>query len=170
MRDVPGCWRFTFDDGNVTLRDLDWPGAERAFRDFARGDLYGEAGDEHVSIEFNADHAAVLYLRSGEATLRPYFPHRSAESQDLSPFFCDCCGIRLGDADEYLSRFLGRQDGFRLFEALLHGPGLPDRLPSPQEGLPMLPGFEEGDGEVGRSMERLLEWRPLPNEDDGHAL
>lgn len=169
MRGVPESWRFHFAGDTVTLRDLDWPGAVRAFRDFARGDLYAEAGDEQVSLEFNAEHAAVLYMRAGEAVLRPYFPHRSAESQDLSPFFCDCCGVQIGDPDEYLSRFLGRQDGFRLFEALLHGPGLPDRLPLPRGGHPRLPGFEEDDGD-GRSIERHLEWKPIPKGDDDHAL
>ncbi|OJW07114.1 MAG: hypothetical protein BGO49_28095 [Planctomycetales bacterium 71-10] len=170
MREVPACWRFHFDGDTATLRDLDWPEVVRAFRDFARGDLSAEAGDEHVSFQFNAEHAAVLYMRSGAAVLRPYFPDRSAESQDLSPFFCDCCGVQLGDPDEYLSRFLDRQDGFRLFEALLHGPGLPDRLPIPHDGHPRLPGFDEGDAEDERSIERSLEWRPMPKADDGHAL
>lgn len=57
--------------------------------------------------------------------LRPYLPGRSAEAQDLTPFFCGECGIQLGPKDEYLTRFFDRATGFRLFEGALQGPPLP---------------------------------------------
>ncbi len=129
------------------------------FRASERGELAAQSEGEEVSFEFNSTHAAIFYVGRDNITLRPYFLSRPAESQDLGPFSCGECGVQLGDQDEYLSRFVSRENGFRLFEAVLAGRGLPDELPDSRDGQPMLPGFGEAMAE--RSIERSLEWRPL---------
>jgi hypothetical protein len=159
---VPERWRFSLDNEEVTLRGLSWPEAVRAFRDAQLGDLVGQADGECVSLEFNATDAAVLYMGRDGVILRPYFPHRQSAAQDLGPFFCGGCGIRVGDQAEYLSRFLlTREDGLRVFAAVLAGPPLPAELPDPQPGQPLFPGLESAASE--------LEWRPLPSDEGKQA-
>jgi hypothetical protein len=161
VQEVPERWRFSFDDDEVSLRDLTWPQAVQLFRDSEAGDLSGRSDGECVSLEFNPTHAAVLCMGREGAILRPYFPRRPASAQDLGPFFCGSCGIRLGDQEEYLARFLlSRADGFRLFAAVLVGLTLPGELPDPHPGQPVLPGFEEAAAELAAG--RALEWRRLP--------
>jgi hypothetical protein len=166
VHDVPERWRFRFDDEDVSLDALSWPQAVRVFHDAAVGELSGQADDECVSLEFDATHAAVLYMGRGGVILRPYFPNRPAATQDLGPFFCGACGIRLGPKNEYLARFVGREDGFRLFRAVLIGPCLPSQLPDPHPGQPFLPGFEAA---AELAAERVLEWRPLPSRECKHS-
>jgi hypothetical protein len=161
VQKVPERWRFSFDDDEVSRRDLTWPQAAQVFHDSESGALAGQSDGECVSLEFNATHAAVLYVGRDRVILRPYFPRSPAGAQDLGPFFCRSCGLRLGDQDEYLARFLlGRADGFRLFAAALAGPPLPVELPDPHPGQQVLPGFEEVAAELAAG--RALEWWPLP--------
>ena len=168
MQAVPERWRFSFDDKMVSLRELSWPQAVQVFRDTLAGDLAGQSNGECVSLEFNARHAAVLYMGRDGVILRPYFPQRPSASQDLGPFFCRCCGIQLGNKEEYLARFLlSRADGFRLFEAVLAGSSLPSELPDPHPHQPVLPGFEEVAAEL--AIGRTLEWRPIPSGAATHA-
>jgi hypothetical protein len=165
---VPARWRFRFDDEEVSLRDLSWEQAVRVFRDAEAGDLAAEADGECASLEFDAAHAAVLYMGRDGGILRPYFPHRPAPAQELGPLFCSGCGIRVGPQEEYLARFLlSREDGLRLFAAVLGGPPLPAGLPDPHPGQPVLPGLEEAAAELIAG--RVLEWRPLPSADCEHA-
>jgi hypothetical protein len=160
---VPERWRFSFDDEEVSLRNLSWSEAVRVFRDTEAGNLTGQADGECISLEFNATHAAVLYMGRDGVILRPYFPHRPPAAQDLGPFFCGGCGIRVGDQADYLARFLvSRGDGLRLFTAALVGPTLPLEIPNPDQGQPALPGFEEMA--AGLAAGRGLEWQPLPRE------
>jgi hypothetical protein len=166
MQSVPERWQFRFDDDEVSLRDLSWPQAERVFFGATSGDLAGEADGECVSLEFNAIHAAVLYMGRDWVTLRPYFPHRPSAAQDLGPFFCEV-GLRRGPQDEYLRCFVGREDGFRLFKAVLIGPSLPSELPDPYPGQPFFPGFEEVAAELACG--RRLEWRPLGSSKHKHS-
>lgn len=164
---IPDRWRFSLDTEDVSLRDLSWPEAIEAARATATGDLAAQSDGECVQLEFNASHAAVLYMGRDGVILRPYFPNRSAESQDLTPFFCGSCGIRVGAQDEYLARFFDREDGFRLFAEVLRGPSLPTELPKPEPRQPALSGFAEAAAKLAAS--RVLEWRPLPNEECQHA-
>jgi hypothetical protein len=160
MLQVPGRWRFTFDDDERRLHDLAWPEAVQTFHNAKEGELAAESDGECVSLEFNTANAAMLYLTRDGRTLRPYFPRQPASAQDLEPFFDDC-GLRTGDQAAYLARFLlSRADGFGLFTAVLAGPPLPSALPDPQPDQPWLPGFE---GEAAEwTGQRILEWRPLP--------
>ena len=168
MQEVPERWRFSFDDEAVSLRDLSWPHAVRVFHDAKAGYLAGQSDGECVDLEFNAAHAAVLYLGRDRVILRPFFSRRPAAAQDLGPFFCRGCGVRVGSQGEYLARFLlSRADGFRLFAAVLAGRPLPAELPDPHPGQPLLPGFEEVAAELASG--RALEWRPLPAGEAKHA-
>jgi len=168
VQEVPERWRFSFDDEEVSLRDLTWRQAVQVFRDAESGDLAGQSDGECLSVEFNETHSAVLYMGRDGMILRPYFPRCPASAQDLGPFFCGCCGIRLGDQEEYLARFLlSRDDGLRLFAAVLAGSALPAELPDPQPGQPVLPGFEEAAAELAAG--RALEWRPLPSGEAKHG-
>jgi hypothetical protein len=153
VTNVPERWRFNFDNEDVSLRDLTYPDAVKVFRGAEAGELSGQAAGECVSLEFNRDHAAVLVIDQDGVISRPYFPSRSAEAQDLRPFFCGGCDIRVGDRAEYLSRFLSREDGFRLFVAVLSGLGLPSELPDTQTGQKAFPSFDFPVSAV--------EWRPL---------
>jgi hypothetical protein len=165
---IPERWRFNFDDDEVSLRDLSWPQAVEVFRDAEAGELVGQSDGECVTLEFNAVHAAVLCMGRDRVILRPYFPRRPADIQDLEPFVCSCCGIRLGDQDEYLARFLlSRADGFRLFAEVLASSSLPSELSDPHPGQPVLPGFEEAVAEMVAG--RALQWCPLPEGKSKHA-
>jgi hypothetical protein len=159
---VPERWRFNFNNEQVSLRGLSWEQAVGVFRDADAGDLSGQADGECVSLEFNTSHAAVLYMRRDRVILRPYLLHRPAAAQDLGPFVCGECGIELGDKNEYLARFVSREDGLRLFTAVLASPLLPSELPDPNAGQPVLPGFEEVVEEL--AARRSLEWRPVRSE------
>ena len=156
---VPHRWRFSLDTEDVSLRDLSWPEALQVARTSTTGDLAAQFDGECVQLEFNTTHAAVLYMGRDDAILRPYFPNRSPESQDLARFFCGGCGIRLGSREEYLSCFFDREAGFRLFAAVVRGPSLPKELPESLPGQLMFPGFE------GTAPELVLEWRPLPGQE-----
>lgn len=108
MQGVPARWRFNFNDDAVSLRDLSWAEAARVFRGAETGDLDGQADGECVSLEFDASHAAVVYMGRDGVIVRPYFPHRAAATQDLAPFF-DGCGIRVGpQGDTYRGFSAGR--------------------------------------------------------------
>lgn len=167
MGSVPERWRFLFDGPEESHADLTWPEAVRVVRASSRGELFAQTDHACVSLEFNPTQAAVVYMGRDRITQRPYILCRPAESQDLRPSFCGGCGLLIGDRDEYLSRFLGREDGIRLFEAVLVGPGLPSSLPVPAENQPVLPGLEGAVAE--RSLERSLEWRPLAYEEREHT-
>lgn len=168
MQEVPERWRFSFDDDKASLRDLAWHQAVQVFWNADSGLLAGQADGECVSVEFNEAHAAVLYMGRDGAILRPYFPRCPANAQHLGPFFCGCCGIRVGNQEEYLARFLlSRADGLRLFATVLIGPSLPAELPDSHPGQPVLPGCEEVVAEL--AVDRVLEWRPLPSGEAKHG-
>jgi hypothetical protein len=152
---VPDQWRFSIDTPQGSHRDLAWREAISAAQELAVGSLCADRQGESMNLEFNATHAALLYARRLEPTLRPYFPNRAPELQDVRPFFCGSCSVFLGSKDEYLSRFLDRESGFRLFVAALHGPPLPTMLPETEGWQPLLPGFD------GVAPELQLDWRPL---------
>jgi hypothetical protein len=159
MQTIPYQWRFRYEDEEISLRDLSWSDVARVLQDAEAGNVSGQADGVCVSLEFDRDHAAVLYMGRDGVILRPYFPHLPPAVQDLGPFFCDGCGVRLGAHGEYLARFMSRADGFRLFAAVLAGPSLPSRLPDPHAGQPALPGLEGVIETLAAG--RVLEWRPL---------
>jgi hypothetical protein len=127
----------------------------RVARETEQGDLFAKSNGECVSCEFNLTHAVVWYMDRGGVIFYPYLPDWPTVMQDFAPFFCDGCGIRLGSNEAFLARFFDRETGFRLFEAVLCGPPLPDSMPAMRPDQPLFPGFE-------RSPPRPLEWRPLP--------
>src|SRR5262249_30676577 len=53
----------------------------------------GEAGD-CVELQFNRDHAAVLYMRPDLTILRPRFSNRAVTGDRIEEFFCECCGVQ----------------------------------------------------------------------------
>ena len=53
-----------------------------------------------------------------------------------------------------------RADGFRLFVAVLNGPGVPKEFPEPFPKQPTLPGFEALAAEL--EAKAMMEWRPMP--------
>jgi len=103
----------------------------------------GEGG-ERIELGFNATHASIIFA-DDEGVLRPYFPGRDAASQDIDEFFCDGCGLRVGNLDGSLARCMGRGEGFRLCGELLRSGALPATMPA------------EGPGSV-----LAVEWRDYP--------
>jgi hypothetical protein len=150
-------WRFGLDTEEVSLHDLSWQEAVDLARATSAGDLTAQSDGEFAKLEFNATHAAVLYMGRDGVILRPYFPNRSAADQNLSRFFCGGCGIRVGSQDEYLARFFDREHGFRLFAAVVGSPSLPTEMPDISLGQLVLPGFADVVAAAS-----VLEWRPLP--------
>ena len=118
-------WRFRVDNEDVGLCDLTLSEALDAASRCDEGTVAGERGSECVQLEFNCSHAAVLYMGPNKKILRPYFPNRTDESQDISPYFCKCCGIQVGPQDEYLSKFFSRDRGVQLLTAVIEAPELP---------------------------------------------
>jgi hypothetical protein len=168
VNDIPAKWRLSFDNSEISGRDLSWADSLQLFSSSDSGELSAQAEGKCVSLEFNSQHAAVLYLGNDGVILRPYFSSRSYAEQDVSEFFCKCCGVQLGDIDEYLSRFLlSRSQGMELFKTVLATSSLPRQLPDTETGQSQLPGFDEFVKE--RSSERELEWRPLPPGELSHA-
>jgi hypothetical protein len=161
-KSVPERWRFSLDNEEISLRDLSWADAVQAAREIEQGDLAAQSAGECVQCEFNATHAAVLYMGPDGVILRPYLLDLPAAAQDLTPFFCGSCGIQVGPKAEYLARFFDRAAGFRLFEAVLYGLPLPDAIPEAQPDRPMLPS-------IGTLPQRPVEWRPLPHEECRHG-
>ena len=150
MPKVPDHWRLNLSSEQVGFGDLSWDEALKEAAAIEFGDLAAQSEGECVQCEFDGKHAAVLYMGRDGVILRPYFPGRPPEAQDLTPYFCKCCGILLGPMDEYLARFFERAEGFLLFERVLCGPSLPTAWP-------------ESDSAKVRA-DSVLEWRPLPNE------
>lgn len=164
---VPDRWRFSLDSEDVSLRDLSWPEARRMARANETGDLAAQSDGECVQLEFNATHAAVLYMGRDGIIRWPYRPNSPTDAQDITPYFCKCCGIRIGSQDGYLARFFERADGFRLFEAVLRGPTLPAELPRRNADQPVIDRFEVAVDEW--AITRVLEWRPLPSGAGRHS-
>jgi hypothetical protein len=148
-------WRFNLNSDEISLSELSWADAMRVAREIEQGDIVAKSNGECIQCEFNSTHAVVLYMGRDGVILCPYLPDWPTVIQDFAPFFCDGCGIRLGTNEGYLARFFDREMGFRLFEAVLCGPPLPDSMPATRPDQPLFPGFES-------PARRPLEWRPLP--------
>src|SRR5260370_41861525 len=93
-------WRFSLDNEEMSLRELSWADALEAAHETRQGDLAAQSDGECVQCEFNATHAAVLYMGRDGVILRPYLPGRPEAAQDLSPFFCGGRGIPAGPPQE----------------------------------------------------------------------
>jgi hypothetical protein len=145
-------WRFRVDNETVGLRNLTLSEALDAASRCEEGTVAGERGGACVQLEFDSSHAAVLYMGPDKQILRPYFPNRPAESQDISPYFCKCCGVQLGPKDEYLSKFFSRDHGVELFVAIVKGPELPK----------LFPGMPAGE-------DAAVQWIPLPTPSGDHG-
>ena len=63
----------------------------------------GETGD-CVEMQFDRAHALVLYMAADQTILRPQFLHREVSGEGVEEFFCECCGVQLGNKTEMLSR------------------------------------------------------------------
>jgi len=148
-----GQWRFRADNDDVDLRDLTLSEVLAVASQWEEGAVAAERGGECVQLEFNSSHAAVLYMGPDKTILRPFFPGRSAESQDISPYFCRCCGIHLGPQDEYLSKFVSRDRGVQLFVAVIESSELPTVLP----GVPI-------------GADSAVRWTPLPAPSGDHGV
>jgi hypothetical protein len=109
----------------------------------------GESGD-CVELQFDSSHALVLYMRADWTILRPHLPNRRRTGEGVEDFFCECCGVQLGDRVAMLSQCVSREEGFRLCREILNG-RLPDAIPV-RSDQPSIPGFEEG------AAERLVNW------------
>jgi len=136
---IPKRWSFSLTSEEFNSVDLSWPDVLKETARLKSGEVAASSDAASAQLEFNATHAAVLFMQRGGDILRPYFPGRPAEGQDITAFYCDCCGDLLGPRDEYLARFMERAEGFRLFEAMLREVELPRGWAG--EGL-------KGEGEV----------------------
>ena len=141
-------WRFNLESDEESFAGLSVHEAFECAAEIENGTLSALADGECVQCEFNATHASVLFMGRDRVILRPFFPARPAEAQDLAPFYCSCCGILEGPMDEYLARFFDRQDGLLLFRRVLMGPSLPRVWP------------ETDAAEIHTNT--ALEWIPLP--------
>src|SRR4051794_33404150 len=104
-------WRFSLQLPDASLKPPTLAHALRWSQDENSGTIsaQGTQGD-CADLEFNATHAAVWYMGSDKIIRRAYFPNRPAADQDISGFYCNCCGILLCSFTdkEYLSRFMRR--------------------------------------------------------------
>jgi hypothetical protein len=125
----------------------------------------GEAGD-CVEMQFDQSHALVLYMATDQRILRPHFPHRQETGEGVEAFFCECCGVQLGDKAEAFRKCMARGEAMRLCREILRG-RLPGAIPEPGPKQPFLPGMES------RAVEEaewgLVEWRPLKPRRSGSA-
>jgi hypothetical protein len=151
LRPVPTTsrrWRFDVEvwDEDKFYHPDDWAEVLRVCDQAGSGVVvaHGEAG-EHVEMEFNASNASIIYA-DDDRVLRPYLPGRDAASQDIDEFFCNSCGLRVGDLDKFLARCMGRSEGFRLCGALITSGSLPDAVP------------DDGAGQAPSA----VEWRDYP--------
>jgi hypothetical protein len=122
----------------------------------------GEAGD-CVELQFNCKHAMVLYMRPDLTILRPHFPNRRRTGEGIEEFFCECCGVQLGDKADMLSRCVDREEGFLLCREILNG-RLPNAVPLGPSDQSSIPGFDDqaaGDG--------VVEWVTLRSRRPAHA-
>jgi hypothetical protein len=149
-------WRLTLDLEDASLEPASWADAARWAREAGCGTLSAEGEDgDWAELEFNGTHAAVWFMGSDRVLRRPYFPHRPASDQDIGPFFRG--GVRVDSHDEYLGRFMARDEGFRLFAELLGGGRLPAAVPEDRADQPLLPGM--GEVAARRAESRVVEWR-----------
>jgi hypothetical protein len=141
-------WRFRVDGEDISRKDLTLPEALEVAAGCEKGTVAAQRTGHCVQLEFNNTHAAVLYMGADKVILRPYIPSRSHQSQDVTPFFCNGCGILIGSLDEYLTRFFNRDAGIRLFVSVVSNVELPAHFP----GTPAEPESE-------------IQWIPLTKPD-----
>lgn len=135
----PVVWRFHFVGDEESFDNLTWPEAKRVCKHAEDGELIATGGGMQIYLEFNTSHVVLDLKLPDNVWLRPYFPHRPGVDQDLAPFFRAYCGTWIHDRDEYLARGMEREEGFRLFVAVLVGPSLPSRVPERYCHQPLLP-------------------------------
>ncbi len=102
-RPISERWSFGLDNEKISLRDISWSDALPAARETEQGVLAAQSDGECVQCEFNATHAAVLYMGRDEVIYWPYLPDRSAAEQDLTPFFAADAGAS-GEASSARAR------------------------------------------------------------------
>jgi len=80
----------------------------------------GENGD-CVQLQFNREHAFVLYMAVDQRIFRPHFPKRMVSGRGVEDFFCEHCGVQLGDRSELMAQCTDRDDGFSICREILGG-------------------------------------------------
>jgi hypothetical protein len=151
-------WTVTLDLEDVSLKPWSEDEALSLAREAESGtlDATGEGGD-YVELQFNAAHALVLYMTAGGTDLRPHFPNRKESGEGVEEFFCECCGVQLGDQAELLRRCMSREEGFRVCREILRG-RLPEKVPAAQPEQLYLPLAEFAEAADAWS---CVEWLPL---------
>lgn len=152
-------WTLSLHLEDVSLKPSSEEEALRLARAAEGGTLSaaGEGGD-CVEMQFDAAHALVLYMAAAGPILRPHFPNRKDSGQGVEEFFCECCGVQLGDRAELLGRCTSREEGFRLCRDIVRGQ-LPETVPEANPEQPRLPGM--GEFAEDEAKWRRIEWLPL---------
>ena len=115
-------WRLTIDTEDTSLTPSNPDEALRLAGAIDFGELAGtgENGD-CVQLQFNREHAFVLYMGRDETIYRPHFPKTGQSGEGVEEFFCEHCGVQLGDRTELLAHCTDRDDGFSICREILGG-------------------------------------------------
>ena len=62
----------------------------------------GELGDG-LQLQVDEDHALILYMKPDQTILRPKFLNPLRNGDGVEHYFCQCCGVQLGDYHQMLS-------------------------------------------------------------------
>ena len=139
-------WEIVLDLEEGCVSPSSWEAALERARSSSSGVLSGAGeGGDWIELEFNATRAAVWYRTAGEKMLRPYFPHRHESEQQV-------------EEEELLQGGMSREEGFRLFRAIVQSGQLLATIPEEQADQPCLPGLEALGEQAARR--RVVEWRP----------
>ncbi len=124
------------------------------------GVLNASASDgRSLQLRFDEARSFVLYMGADGVTLWPHFPARSDVRSQIQAMFCPCCGILLRCWDDLLPLGMRRDEGFRLYEAIIASGQLPSAVPEPSSDQPLLPGMESiAEWETKG---RVIEWHRL---------
>jgi hypothetical protein len=140
-------WEIVLDLEEGSVSPSSWEAALDRARSSSSGVLSGAGeGGDWIELEFNFSRAAVWYRTAGEKMLRPYFPHRHESEQQV-------------EEEELLRGGMSREEGFRLFRAIMQSGQLPAAIPEERLNQPCLPGLEAFEEQETRR--RVIEWRPL---------
>ena len=139
-------WTFTLDLEDASLKPSTQAQALRLAGDSQDGTL-GATGDlgDCLDMQYDSMHALVLYAAACGPIFRPHFPNREETGARVEEYFCECCGVQLGDRKEMLRCCLRRDEGFRVCRAILHGQ-LPDTIPEENPQYRPLPGVDKATG------------------------
>jgi hypothetical protein len=115
-------WNIDLEDEETSFGPSASEDALASARQMPRGTLNatGDGGD-CLQMQFNESHAMVLYMTHEGVLLRPHFPNRSLTGAGIEEYYCECCGVQLGDIDQLAAQCMNREEGISLCDRILHG-------------------------------------------------